>query len=248
MARGRLVRQDRAVATVVQISDTHLTIDPDPRAAPPSPDGCLDLVLVALGDVRPDVVVLTGDIADDGSREACERVRDKVVRLGGVLVATSGNHDDPEAVAVTFGARSAIDIGAWRLELFDTSVPGRIDGALDVAAAIARIDAAAPRPTFVALHHPPRSPSTNPDFRLAGADELVDAVVTRPHVRVVVSGHLHESFERAAAHVRFVGAPSTWYALAHDGPDYRHAADGAVGAHVYELDEDGSFTWRLVRR
>jgi 3',5'-cyclic-AMP phosphodiesterase len=236
------------VVTVVQITDTHLASEPDPGGAPASPDACLDLTVAAVGYVRPDVVVLTGDIADDRSKEACERVREAAARLGGVLVATAGNHDDPAAVAGVFDAPPSIDVGAWHFELFDTTVPGRIAGAIDVDSAIARIDAASPRSTFVALHHPPRSPSTHPAFQLAGADELVDALVARPHVRVVVSGHLHESFERHQDHVRFVGAPSSWYALAHDGPAYRRVADGAVGAHVYELADDGSFSWRLVRR
>ena len=85
-------------------------------------------------------------------------------------------------------------------------------------------------------------------FRLAGATDLVAACAVRPHVRGIVSGHLHEAFDRTAGDVAVVGCPSTWYAIVHEGDTYRLVADGFVGAQVLELGDDGTLTWERVRR
>jgi 3',5'-cyclic-AMP phosphodiesterase len=242
------MRQDRRVAIVVQLSDTHLVRDGGGGEPVDDREGGLAATTDALAGVRPDAVVVTGDITDDASREACVRVRDAARRLGGALVATAGNHDDPVVVRDVFGPQQTLAVGSWRVVLIDTTVPGRISGAIDVGAAVERLDAVAPAPTLVALHHPSLSASSHELFQLDGAPELRAALLDRPHVRVVVSGHLHESFEQRAGHVRFIGAPSTWFAMVHDGPEYRRDDGGATGAHVYDLADDGTFTWRLVRR
>jgi hypothetical protein len=85
-------------------------------------------------------------------------------------------------------------------------------------------------------------------FRLAGANELLDACAARPHVRGIVSGHLHEAFDRSAGDLALVGCPSSWFAIVHEGDTYRLADDGFVGAHLFELGDDGSVAWERVRR
>ena len=204
--------------------------------------------VAALGDRHADLVLLTGDLTNDGSAEGCRRLRTLVEPFGAPILATPGNHDLPGTVAEVFGTADTIELGAWRVLAIDTTIPGCDDGQIDAAAFGARLDAVDSRPTLVALHHPPVSPSTNPMFRLAGATDLVAACAVRPHVRGIVSGHLHEAFDRTAGDVAVVGCPSTWYAIVHEGDTYRLVADGFVGAQVLELGDDGTLAWERVRR
>jgi 3',5'-cyclic-AMP phosphodiesterase len=236
------------MATVVQLSDTHFVAnEPDPDD-PNSPDASARRTVAALGDLRPELVLLTGDLADDGSVEACQRLRALVEPLGAPILATPGNHDHAASVAEVFGSTDSAEVGNWRIITIDTTIPGRDDGAVDVEALRSRLDAVDARPTLIALHHPPISPSTHEMFHLAGATELVEACAARPHVRGIVSGHLHEAFERSAGDVALVGCPSSWYAIVHEGDTYRLEPEGFVGAHLLELGDDGTFRWERVRR
>jgi Icc protein len=236
------------MVTVVQLSDTHLVRDePDP-GDPTNADDGVRRTVAALGDRHADLVLLTGDLTNDGSAEGCRRLRTLVEPFGAPILATPGNHDLPGTVAEVFGTADTIELGAWRVLAIDTTIPGCDDGQIDAAAFGARLDAVDSRPTLVALHHPPVSPSTNPMFRLAGATDLVAACAVRPHVRGIVSGHLHEAFDRTAGDVAVVGCPSTWYAIVHEGDTYRLVADGFVGAQVLELGDDGTLAWERVRR
>ena len=73
-------------------------------------------------------------------------------------------------------------------------------------------------------------------------------LLDRPHVRAVVSGHLHEAFHLHAGRIELCGAPSTYYAIEHSGGDFRDLDDGVVGTQVLTLDDGGGFSCEPVAR
>ena len=164
------------------------------------------------------------------------------------MLAIGGNHDDVGNVHDVFGADDTAEVGAWRVVGVESSIPGEIHGAVDVDELTRRLDALDDRPTVIAIHHPPRSPSTHPMFRLIGAEEMLTALSARPHVRAVVSGHLHEAFDRMAGDVHLWGGPSAYYAIEHSGDEHHVAADGIVGAQLLTLDDDGAISCERVAR
>ena len=193
-------------------------------------------------------MLLTGDLSDDGSLPALERLRDVVGQLSTRVMAVAGNHDDPNNVRAVFGTHDTVELGRWRVLGVESVIPGEDHGSVDVASLIRRLDHLDPRPTLLAIHHPPRSPSTNPMFQLIGADEMLAALRDRPNVRAVVSGHLHEAFERYEDGVQLWGSPSSYYAITHTGGEYQLVSDGIVGAQVLTLGDDGSFSCERVAR
>ncbi len=235
---------------VVQLSDVHLRARPSADAPPDERDVALLATVAAIrsADIRPDLVVLTGDLADDGSVDACERIRRCLEPWGVPIVAVAGNHDRPDSVAEVFGPPVRHALGDWCVVPLDTYRPDAESGRIDVAATADELDAAPGKWLLAVLHHPPVSPSTHPFFGLDGADGLLDVCAARPRVRALASGHLHESFEVQERGVRVFGAPSTWFALEHDGPEYRVAPAGAVGARVFRLGADGELDQEIVRR
>lgn len=236
------------MAIVLQVSDTHLRAHDE--GGPTSPSSCVAAALAAAraAGVEPDLIVHTGDLADDGTVAACEGFARLLPSGGPPVLAVAGNHDLPDALAAVFGAAGPVTLGAWRVVPLTTWLSGEIHGALDVPAALALLDEAPDRPTLAVMHHPPDSPSTNPMFGVVGAEAFLAALATRPWVRALATGHLHQDFDRVAGGVRVVGAPSTFYAMEHDGERWRGAADGAVGTRVWELGDDGSFRHRVVPR
>jgi Icc protein len=230
--------------TVLQLSDIHLTaaggelggIDPDAR---------LTAVLAAWEavDEDADLVLLTGDNADDGSVEAYARLAAAVARLDAPVVALPGNHDVPATLAAVLGEPPVVELGAWRIVGLDTSRPGQVHGTLDVPAALDVLDQLDERPTVVALHHPPASTSAHEWFQLDGGADLLAGLGERPWVRAVASGHLHEVFDiEGPGGLALLGAPSTYSAIAHDGTTLRFDVDEPRGARVLHLEDDGTFS------
>jgi Icc protein len=230
---------------VLQLSDTHLARDPHAEVNGRDPDGRLDRVLSAwatLGE-RADLVVLSGDNADDGSLEACQRLRAAVVALGAPVLAVPGNHDDPAAVAGAFGPPTPVEVGEWRVVGLDSSRPAQVHGTLDVEEAFHLLDDLDDRPTLVALHHPPVSRSTNPVFRLDGATELLAGLRLRPQVKAVISGHVHDAFDlEGPGGLALLGCPSTLYAIVHLGDGMEVSGEAPTGARVLRLADDGSWS------
>jgi Icc protein len=234
--------EDVSMAIVLHLSDLHLSAAPHTPVSGADPDDGLALTLALVADVRPDLVLLTGDISEDGSVASYERVAAAVDNLGAPVLALAGNHDEPVALASVLPTPTEVVVGAWQVVVVDTAAPDRVHGEVDTAAIAARLDALEARPTLVAQHHPPRSPSTNEWFALVGADAFLAALAARAHVAAVVSGHLHDPFTYRHAQLQLVGAPSTFYALAHDGEAYHAPPTGLVGAQLLHLGDDGAFT------
>ncbi len=235
------------MAIVLQISDTHLRSEPH-TSLENNPDARLRATIDAVLDLEPDLVVLTGDLADDGSLAALQRVERMVAELSTPVLAIAGNHDDADIVRAVFGATDTAEVGSWRVLSVESAIPGHDHGSVDVDKLTSRLDRVDDRPTLIAIHHPPRSPSTLGIFQLIGAEQMLAALRLRPHVGAVVSGHLHEAFDWHDGELQLCGSPSTFYALENRGDDCRVADDGIVGAQMLTLGDDGSFSCKRVAR
>ena len=228
---------------LLHVSDTHLrsgaagTSDHHPGV---DPAARLDIVLeaVARAGEPADVAVHSGDITDDFSLAAASAVRDRLASAAATVIAVPGNHDDPAVVATAFGPAHA-EVHGWRILGVDSTVRDEVAGSVVAAEVSAVLDAHEPVPTVLVMHHPPRSGSTHPWFVLDGAAALLDGLAARPHVRALLTGHT------LPGGLRLLGAPSTYYALAHDGPAMSLPESGC-GARIVELHEDGSVTTSVV--
>lgn len=233
------------MVTLLHLTDTHLTAVPGTPVMGADPDARLAAVLSAWASrgERTDLVVHTGDVTDDASPEAVDRVNEAIASLLTRLVMTPGNHDDGCALV---GESRQTTVGAWRLVTARTPVPGAVHGALDPAALLARLDDLDDRPTVLALHHPPRCRSTHAWFRLEGADALLEGLAERPHVRAVLSGHLHDAFElEGPGGLLLLGGPSTVASIGHHG-DEMTFGEGPTGARILRLHDDGRLEHELL--
>lgn len=236
--------------TVLQLSDTHLTRNPGERVYDRDPDERVAKVLAAWHGTgeQADLVLLSGDLADDASAAACERLALTIGGLGVPVLALPGNHDDPAVVAATWGGAGVAEVDGWRILVADTTIPGQIHGAVAVPEVLARLDALDGRPTVLAVHHPPLSRSTGDQFRLEGSAELLDGLAARPHVRAVVGGHLHDAVDLHGPNdLPVLLCPSTLMGITHHG-DEMHVDPGAPrGARVLHLADDGTLTSRVLQ-
>jgi 3',5'-cyclic AMP phosphodiesterase CpdA len=151
----------------------------------------------------PDVVLITGDIADHGTEAEYERVRE-LVDLPVPVLMCPGNHDVREAYRRVLlngtpsaePVNSAHRIGGVLFAMCDSSIPGRDDGLL-AAETLDWLDseltAAAGLPAFVCFHHPPvllDIPFID-GIRQFAVERLADLVERHRNVVAVLCGHAH---------------------------------------------------------
>ena len=188
--------------TVAHVSDLHIGGRPESVAR-----AAQVIAHVCSMSPAPDVLLVTGDIADHGSPEEYATARDLLSAWDGPLLVGTGNHDvrGPFARVLMGGDREGpldqeLDVGAYRFLMLDSLVPAvdgqRIDHGELAESTLAWLDErldASPRPTFVCFHHPP----TTVGIGQADAIQLwngpaLEAVLTRhPHVVAVLVGHNH---------------------------------------------------------
>jgi len=210
---------------IAQITDLHIGFDPD------DPDELnrrrLDRTLRTLVEMRPrpDVLLVTGDLAEEGDDEVSYR------RLAGALAdlpfpwyPAMGNHDGREAFRRVFPDAPAAEDGfvhysldhlPLRIVVLDTLEDGRHGGGFCETRAAwlaARLDEAPERPTLVVLHHPPIDTglswmTENPDAAWVGR---LRAVVERhDNIVAMIAGHLHRPVIARWAGTTLAVCPST---------------------------------------
>jgi Icc protein len=207
---------------LLQVTDTHLFGDESLELYDTNTARSLQAALrAALSGAapRPDAVLVTGDVAEDCTREAYAHFRDALAPLGVPVYCLAGNHDSPALMAELlsdggFQYGGAADLGAWRLVLLDTHVDRDPAGRLQ-ADELARLDrelaAAAGRPVLVALHHPPVTLGSAwiDGVGLRNPADLYAVLDRHPHVRVVLGGHVHQAVDQQRGALRLLATPST---------------------------------------
>lgn len=226
---------------IAQITDIHIGFDGD------NPDEAnltrLRAILTRLaeGPNRPDLLLLTGDLTEHGDAQSYARLAEALADFPAPVWPISGNHDARQALAAAFPQvrladgflHYALDAGALRLLMLDTTEPGRHGGAFcdRRAAWLARELSAQPdRPTLIAMHHPPIVSG------VAWMDPAPDAPwiarfanATRGHSQIVgiACGHLHRPILTGWHGAPLWVAPSSAPALALDvSPIDPDAPDG----------------------
>lgn len=215
---------------LVQLSDLHVGaneygFDPVPHL------GAVVAAVRALPN-RPDAVLVSGDLTDDGAEEGYRLVCELLAGLDAPLWVLPGNHDDRGRLRSAFDlpgegdepVRYSVDIGDLRLVVFDSNVPGQDPGRYDTEQLRwldAELGAEPGRPTLLALHHPPLATGIREwdEINLEdGQRPLLAEVVSRhPQVQAIVGGHLHRIAASALAGVPVLAVPSTYLQAR---PDY----------------------------
>lgn len=205
---------------LLQISDIHLSS----REVLPPGVRPLDILLAGLAHIddagiRPDLYVLTGDLADAGESSCYEQLAEIFATSpepGRPVVYLPGNHDERGAfrrhLLGQAGQIGPIDQVRWhgglRVVALDSTVPGEDFGSLAAESLdFLRAELATPAPdgTVLAVHHPPIPTPIAPmsALRLREPECLAEAIAGSD-VRLVICGHNHHGA------VGMLGAVPVW--------------------------------------
>ena len=163
----------------------------------------------------PDVVLITGDLTNDGDLQTYQALADMLTTLSLPCYPIPGNHDDRELIRAVFPDIKALSasgplcyaIDDWpvRIVALDSLVDGKPYGRLGEEQLdwLARtLEADRGKPTLVMLHHPPfKTGIGHMDWSmLRDADAFAAVIEQHPQVERVLAGHVHR-----AVQVRFAG-------------------------------------------
>jgi 3',5'-cyclic-AMP phosphodiesterase len=168
---------------------------------------------------RPDLVVISGDLADTPTAEEFAHLKRLLTPLEIPFVAIPGNHDDrvmmrtalPDlGYAQANGPLNSVRaVGELDIVLIDSTVPTSNYGTLDASTLAwleATLAASSTRPALLFLHHPPSVTGiAHMDVQnLRNADALAAILRKHKRVRLIAAGHVHR-----AVLAQFAGTPAT---------------------------------------
>lgn len=170
---------------------------------------------------KPDFVLITGDLADNGGLEEYRELRQTLdTQLGGIpLITLPGNHDDCAAYCSAFlgikpqkTADGQYTVGGLRIITLDTGrgTQGEISsGQLEWLGSI--LSRPAPMGTVLALHHPLMPGPGN--FAAARYDPLFCELIAESDVTGIFCGHTHQSHIGQFAQKPYIVAGSMAFTL-----------------------------------
>jgi Icc protein len=214
---------------LLQISDPHIGANWEGA----DPDECLLRAVEAILTLadRPDALLVSGDLTQNGTPDEYRRVRDLLAPLDLEPHVLPGNHDLRAPLREAFGLRGsgdepvshAVDLGPLRLICLDSTIPGGEAGALDEGR-IEWLDAVLgeerQKPTVLAMHHPPLRTEMPAFDRIGLAPEaqaaFAEVLVRHRQVVRVVAGHVHRAIVAELAGRAVLTVPSTYLQAALD--------------------------------
>lgn len=245
---------------VIQLTDTHLFASPDETFMGLKCEDSLAAVLDGVSRRHPssDALLLTGDLAQDGSATAYRRLKEQVASVAPSRLWLAGNHDEPEHMHMALGEDAEemmgpLQLGNWDILPLDSRVPGEVWGSLDEASLSTLRDRLREserngRHVLLCTHHNPvpveaawlqRHALKNPEALMSLLEEF-------SHVRAVLFGHIHQAMNVMHQGVAFLACPSTSVQF-HPTRDDFSLDERAPGWRWLRLYADGRYKTAVCR-
>lgn len=244
---------------ILQITDTHLFSGKNETLLGINTWESYQAVLAAIlaEGSQYDLIVATGDLAQDHSAEAYQHFAEGIVRLDAPCVWLPGNHDFQPAMysalqEAGISPSKLVYVGdSWQILLLDSQVFGVPHGELSDYQLewLERKLAAAPeRHTLLLLHHHPVPAGCSwlDQHSLRNAQELDNVLANFPQVKTLLCGHIHQELDLDWNGRRMLATPSTCVQFK---PHCSNFTLDTIepGWRLLELHPDGTVTTEVCR-
>ncbi len=244
---------------IIQLTDLHILGDRkakflglDSRA---SFEAVLDLAKRDMQQTPADLIMLTGDLAQDESEASYQYIKEQLSFFAGLNIPVTwipGNHDDSALGEKIIGVRQKQYIfDDWNIILLDSHYAGHESGMVDQDD-LEMLDAAlAAQPdkyAMVVVHHHllPSKTKWLDTMMVENRDQVLDVLTKYSNIKLVVFGHIHHELQQQYEGMTFFAAPATSVQFTPDTPTLK--LDTLMpGYRWIELNDDGSFTTAVQR-
>lgn len=240
---------------VVQLTDAHLFADPAGTLLGLNTRQSLAHVIAQVRREQPriDLLLCTGDLSQDASVASYQAFGALSGELGAPARWLPGNHDEARVMAeVAPQLRQPVtDIGAWRIVMLDSAVPGATHGLLgddQLALLDQALASAGERHCLLCCHHQPVDIGCAwmAPIGLRNADALLARVKAWPQVKAVLWGHVHQHWDQLLEGVRFIATPSTCIQFAPGSAEFK-VSEEQPGYRWLRLHADGRLETGIER-
>lgn len=245
---------------VLQLTDTHLYANPVGTLLGINTLDSFQRVIEHFRDYHwpLDVLLATGDLVHDASAEGYAKVGEILSSFGVPVFCLPGNHDVPPMMRQHLRAKRVhthpvMDHGTWRFVMLDSVIPGEEGGRLaaDQLGLLEEALASTDRHTLICMHHQPVDVGSAwiDTMAIDNPAPLFEIIDRHPHVRGILWGHVHQTFEARRRGVRLMASPSTCvqftpriddFQVDEEPPGFRLLAllpDGSIRSEVVRTDE-----------
>jgi len=241
---------------LVQITDSHLGINHgDPLLSMNPDESLVDVLnLINTQQAEIDLILATGDIANDSSLSAYQRFYTTVSdHLLAPMVWLPGNHDDHDMMEAILpdSKHQLIVFESWAILLLDSHVPGEIHGnfsqsELDFLAQ--SLSSHLDKYVLISFHHQPVPIGSQwmDRYIVQNAHSFWEVISPYSNVKGVLWGHVHQEFSESHNDVHLLSTPSTCIQFAPNQDDFM-VEDTMPGYRWLELHDDGSIKTGVER-
>ncbi len=229
---------------LIQLSDSHLLADPAQCYRGVDVQARLDAMLAEITRHKPDLVVVSGDVSDDGSLASYQRAAEQLDALGCRWVWLPGNHDHPATMADVRPLTPVVHQDGWQIILLNSWIEGEEGGRLGEAQ-LNRLEAqlaADDTPALIMLHHPPVSVEAAwmNEIGLEDREAFWAGPGRYDHVHAVLCGHIHHELTCLHDGVPVMTVPAVAAQFVPDSPDFAVDSHAPGGFRLMRLSVDGA--------
>jgi 3',5'-cyclic-AMP phosphodiesterase len=241
---------------IAQVTDLHLFAESDQCLLGMPTLRSFNTLIAQLQQIqpRPDLLLLTGDLSQDGTAESYQRLQTLLRPLGIPTYWLPGNHDDVEVMerALTeFHPDKSFRCGGWQFILMNSQVPGCVHGEFSRESLDwldRQLDQNPDVPTLISFHHPPFLVNSTwlDTSALQNTPEFLEIVDRYPQIKLVVFGHIHQEFQKRRKAVTYLGTPSTCIQFACESDEFA-LGEEKPGFRLIQLYADETWESQVKR-
>lgn len=245
---------------IAQITDTHLFGDKNNSLLGVKTEESFSALLhhIKNNKTRPDMILLTGDLTQDGSEEGYIRLADQLSELEVPIYCIPGNHDNSSVMDKIYprgmiSTQKQLILDGWQLILLDSHVEGKVEGHLskkELHFLEKCLKSYPDHAAIIVFHHQPVKIESEwlDKLGINNAEEFWTLLQQYPQVNAVLFGHIHQEVVGIKNNIHYYSTPSTCiqfkgkcnhFALEELGPAYRMIElhpNKTLKTHITRLD------------
>lgn len=242
---------------LIQISDPHLFADPQGSLLGVNTrDSFLaTLTQIKLNHPDPDLIVVTGDISQDLSKESYQFFALAFSQFDCPVFCLAGNHDELEllesfAVNQQIKTEKSFHTEHWQLLLAHSQVEGEVFGMINEEEMkwLESELSANPNPTLVFTHHHPVY--SNADWidvlGIKNCEAFTHMLSQHQNVKACGFGHVHQALDIQQDHIRYLSVPSTCIQFKPNSKEFA-VSEEKPGYRLYRCHTNGDFDTQVFR-
>jgi 3',5'-cyclic-AMP phosphodiesterase len=223
---------NKAPLRLIQLSDIHSFGKSDKTLLGVNPDQSFQALLDLIKNdiTKNELIILSGDLAQDPSKETYERIAAQVSELNTPVYFVPGNHDDPAIIATVFpcgriSTQRTMVFDQWQIILLNSHKSGEVEGYLaqdQFDFLHESLEAYPEHYAMIVVHHHPIAVGCRwiDNSGLFNADKLWEFLKGYPQVRMILFGHIHQEHAGKKNGINYYSAPACCFQFKPNTPHF----------------------------